>query len=155
LASASADSKVIIWNTASSTRVTTLTGHTGVVNCVILLYNGYIATGADDFTVRIWKWYISSPFTVATITYGSSIIYALTDLKNGNIAAGCSDQKIAIWSLSTGNLISTMGGDIEFFISSLIFNKYIHSRSIRSYSCCLFVDLHIKHNDCFRRIHTR
>ena len=110
MASASADFSVIIWNTASSTRVATLTGHTGIVYSVILLYNGYIATSAADSTVRIWKWYLSSPFTVATINYGSAIIYALTDLKNGKIAAGCSDNNVVVWSLSSGSLLATMSG---------------------------------------------
>ncbi len=42
-------------------RLNVLTGHTGIVNSVIYLYNGYLASGSADNSIRIWKWFVSNP----------------------------------------------------------------------------------------------
>ena len=38
----------------NGTCISTMTGHNSWVKCLIQLLNGYIASGADDKTIKIW-----------------------------------------------------------------------------------------------------
>lgn len=100
------------------TEVRSLNGHTGIVNSVIFLYNGYIASGSDDMTILIWKWFITDAFSIAKFTYASTV-KTLADLRNGKIAAGCGDNKIIIWSLTTGSIVNQLIGHSSYVVSLL------------------------------------
>jgi len=74
---------------------TTLTGHNSVVNCIIQLNHGRIASASGDDTIKIWD--EQDKFkNVQTLEGHIGCVYSLIQLKDGRLASG-SENTIRIW----------------------------------------------------------
>ena len=84
----------ILSNMFTKTCITTLTGHTDSVFCLIQLRNGYLVSGSSDKTIKIWN--IETRACIQTLTDHTDWVYDLLELKNGNIVSGSRDGTIKI-----------------------------------------------------------
>lgn len=71
---------------STETCILTLTGHTGVVYCLIQLRNGDLVSGSCDDTIKIWN--IETRACIQTLAGHTDSVYDLLELKNGNIVSG-------------------------------------------------------------------
>ncbi len=109
---ASADSTAKIWSTRSSMNwilVFNFTGHSNnTVNDLEFINADTIATGGNDFTIKIWS------MNTGIINRNISTVgvaYSLQLMSNGfYLAAGLTSCKISIYDINNGNLIETLVG---------------------------------------------
>jgi WD40 repeat protein len=109
---ASADCTAKVWNAASSLNwilVFNFTGHSNnTVNDLEFINEDTIATGANDFTIKIWS--INTGIinrTIGTVGW----VFSLQLMSNGfYLAAGLSSGKINIYNINDGNSIVTLVG---------------------------------------------
>jgi WD40 repeat protein len=98
-----------------------LTGHTKTVQA--LLYfpnNGWLVSGSDDGTIKIWNWLKGN--CLHTISEHKGAVYALAGLSNREFASGASDDgNIHIWDVATGERVHTLqtGGKGVLRLSAL------------------------------------
>jgi hypothetical protein len=89
-----------VWETGSPKCVFHLRGHTGDVRCVAARPGGFLVSGSDDKTVRIWdsatQRQVGGPLTGHT-----GAVLAVAVLHDGRIASGSADQSIRIWDVAT------------------------------------------------------
>jgi WD40 repeat protein len=72
-----------------------MTGHTNAIYYVAPLSYGFIASGGQDTTIRIWR--LSDGVCIRTLTGHTNAVWSITALPNGHIASGSSDNSIRIW----------------------------------------------------------
>ena len=65
--------------------IQTLTGHTDTVRSLTVFPNGYLASGGDDYSIRIWNPATGQLFQ--NITGAAGGVWELRVLQNGNLAA--------------------------------------------------------------------
>jgi WD40 repeat protein len=90
---------ISIWNITSGEIVQNLIDHKGSVSVVILLPNGYLASGSDDNMVKVWDPYNAT--LMRTLKSHESKILSLTVLKNGLMASLALNGQIKIWNPDT------------------------------------------------------
>ena len=73
-----------------------LEGHKGAVYCLLELLDGRIASGATDWTVKIWN--IKDKSCMQTLLGHKSTIYSLAQLNDGRLISGEADKLIYIWN---------------------------------------------------------
>ena len=102
LISASNDTTVKLWLLNNGTLITTFTGHTKAVTCVLNVGNGFIASGSADNTVRIWFTVNSRLLYVFNSTNGghSDVVSSLAWISTSLIASASWDNTVKIWDLS-------------------------------------------------------
>ena len=71
----------------------TLTGHSSVVNSLIQLENGLLASGSADKTIKIWDKDFKCINTLSGHRYN---VFSLIQLENGLLASGSEDNTIKI-----------------------------------------------------------
>lgn len=99
LALALEDYTIEIRESATGTRLRSLRGHVGPVNCLVFSANGeLLATGSSDRTVRLWD--PRSGELLATLKGHSNWVYALAFASDGRtLASGGCDRTIRIWDI--------------------------------------------------------
>jgi WD40 repeat protein len=90
----------------------TLTGHTNMVLGLVALPNGNLASGSNDFTIKIWN---PNTGSLLYTLYGHRGSMCIILLSNGNLASattstGTGDTVIRIWNPNTGSLLYTLNG---------------------------------------------
>lgn len=106
IATSSSDGNVCLWR--DSKLLATLTGHTAGVSDVSFSPNGkYLASCADDETVRIWN-----VGTRETIRILRAHTYHVTSVrfhpKGSILVTGSSDENVRIWDIKRGKCLRTL-----------------------------------------------
>ena len=76
-------------------------GHTSSIDCMVQLYDGRIATGSSDGSVKIWD---NKNFKlIKTLKNDSSLepIYSINQMKNNFLIYGTEGGNFAIWDINT------------------------------------------------------
>ena len=121
LASASSDTRVIIWNLTETRSIGyTLISHTGPVWIVKRLSDKLLASGgAGDFSLRIWNW--NSGQLIRILAGHTSTIYWSMELFDDyTLISGSMDTTIKFWNISTGNLIRNINTNMAIDSMSMI-----------------------------------
>ena len=87
-----------------------LEGHTDNVYSLTLLSNGWLASGSEDKTIKIWN--LAERKKIGTLEGHQDSVASLKTLKYGNLVSYSLDDTIKIWNpyLTKNNLILTITG---------------------------------------------
>ena len=99
------DSDIRVTNCNDDSLITTLTGHTGRVQCLII-DDGKLYSGSDDSTIKIWN--CSTDTLIKTLTGHTGWVMRLT-INDGTLYSGSHDHSIKAWNCSNHKLITTLG----------------------------------------------
>jgi WD40 repeat protein len=77
-----------------------LEGHTGSVISLCVLPNGWLASGSDDSTIRLWD--VATAAETACLAGHSRWVRALCAVADGRLASGSDDKTIRLWDVTTG-----------------------------------------------------
>ena len=96
-----------IYDITTGNLVTSLIGHTGYVNELILINEqNLLVSSSGDMTIRIWN---LTTYTNVSILYGhSGWIYGLKMVSSNVLASASSDYKIKVWNIFNGTLLRTL-----------------------------------------------
>lgn len=110
-------SSIYIWTPSSSTYKYVLNGHFHTIYSLVVLPNGYLASGSADYSIRIWEPVGGS--VVKILNGHTNYVRSLIVLENGDLASGSDDRQIRIWSVNLGFTIKTITTDHSNYISAL------------------------------------
>ena len=108
IATASADHKVKVWDSATGENLLTLKGHTSYVETVAFSPDGqHLVSGSLDYTVRMWN--------IAGHTGGVYGVAFSPDRQSPRIATASGDRTAKLWDLSTATprLLHTLAGHAD------------------------------------------
>ena len=100
-----------------------LTGHSGLIYASTLLPNGLIASGGEDFTIKIWN--ISITYPLYSLTGHTAAVRDLVVMNNQLLASCSYDHTIKIWSLSSYSVLKSWTAGTSF-VFSLAFDSTIN-----------------------------
>ena len=98
-----------VTNCSDDSLITTLTGHTEDVLCLII-DDGKLYSGSADSTIKIWN--CSTDTLIKTLTGHTGWVYCLT-INDGMLYSGNYDHSIMVWNCSNHELITTLGASEE------------------------------------------
>ena len=81
-------------------------GHRGAINCILSLDNGYIASGSNDSTIKIWD--PNTGECIQTLEGHSGPVKCLAILPDGKLVSGSYDKTIKIWDPKSGECTKTL-----------------------------------------------
>jgi WD40 repeat protein len=105
-----ATNTVTIWDVSSGERIQTLTGHSGIILCFVVLSASRLVTGYNRGMVEIWN-YVSGASLL--IMEGPSAVLCMDVFPNGNIITGSTDGTAKIWDPHTRKCVLTLEGHTE------------------------------------------
>ena len=94
-----------VTNCNDDSLITTLTGHTRPVQCLIM-DDDKLYSGSQDYTIKIWN--CSTDTLIETLTEHTGIVTCLT-ISDGKLYSGSNDRSIKVWNCSNFELITTLG----------------------------------------------
>ena len=94
-ASASNDSKIIIWDYTNRIYKRTLEGHNDCIMAMIMLKSGHLCTASADEDIRIWDW--RQAICVSYFRPHKKYVKCLLELNNETLITGSEDNTIGIW----------------------------------------------------------
>ena len=94
-ASASNDTKIIIWDYKNKKYEKVLEGHTDCIMAMILLKNGYLCTASYDENIMIWDWKNSR--SLYRFKPHKKYVKCLLELDNDYLLTGSEDNSIGIF----------------------------------------------------------
>ena len=96
-----------VTNCNDDSLITTLTGHTDIV-CCLIIDDGKLYSGSLDNTIKIWN--CSTDTLIKTLTGHTNSVYCLT-INDGKLysGGGYHDNSIMVWNCSNHKLITTLG----------------------------------------------
>jgi len=95
-----------IYNINDGNLVSSLKGHTSLVNDLVQLSADLLASSSNDNTVRIWN--LTTNTCKFILTGHTSIVYGLKQITPNILASGSVDRTIKLWDITTGQLIRTL-----------------------------------------------
>ena len=99
---------IVIYDLTSNSS-TSLSGHFGNINDLVLLGNNLMASsGGLDLTVRIWN--LTSYTNKFILNGNSGEIYGLKVVSLNILASSSSDSTVKLWDITNGQLIRTLTG---------------------------------------------
>lgn len=78
----------------------TLEGHSDSITCLLLLSSEELASGSNDFTVRLWS--IQDYQCLRILNGHTDRIQGLLELKSGELISHSSDNTLRIWNVKDG-----------------------------------------------------
>lgn len=112
LAGACGDHTVRLWSTNGGTQLCSFTGHTGLIRSVAVSAGGWIVTGSEDSTVRIWSPERSRRPLVAVLAGHTSAVTAVAVSPDGqHIASVGNDRTLRIWDSMSHECLTLMRTD--------------------------------------------
>lgn len=102
MASGCADNTIKIWNIDTGSLIRTLLGHTGYVESLAVLPNGFLASGDFNGIIKIWN--IITGSLTRTLAGHTDWVTSLGLLPNGFLVSGSYDTKIKIWNTNNEGL---------------------------------------------------
>ena len=116
-ASASNDTRIIIWDYTNKKDEIYLEGHNDCIMDMIMLKNGYLCTSSADENIRIWDW--KQQKCLFFFKGHEKYVKCLCELSNGYLLTGSEDNSIGVWEEKSSSYENI---------------KYIkgHSKSIRT-----------------------
>ena len=99
------DSDIRVTNCNDDSLITTLTGHTEWVQCLII-DDGKLYSGSADRTIKIWN--CSTDTLIKTLEEHTNWVMCLT-ISDGKLYSGSYDNSIMVWNCSNHELITTLG----------------------------------------------
>lgn len=97
-----------------------LNGHSDLIQKIILLENGFLASGSYDKTIKIWD--LNTGTLFRTINGHMSLVQSLSVLSNGNLVSVSNDQYIKIWNPFNGSEIEAINSKIPLCGSMILKN---------------------------------
>ncbi len=104
-----------------------LTGHYAGINCLKLLTNSRLASGSDDYTIKIWD---LSDFNYIFSLYGHTkpVIYMkLIPSNKLRMLSGSTDGTIRVWNLNNAECLKTIKGNILAICFKLVSDSLLAS----------------------------
>ncbi|KAK2034265.1 hypothetical protein LX32DRAFT_552142 [Colletotrichum zoysiae] len=110
LVSASWDSTIKIWDSATGQCIQTLHGHTsGVLSIAMSSDSRHLASGSYDHTVKIWD--SITGHCIKTLSGHTDRVCSVVFFSAGlRLASASADKTIKIWDIPTGQCIQTLHG---------------------------------------------
>ena len=102
-------SNIRVTNCNDDSLITTLTGHTAYV-CCLIMDDDKLYSGSQDYTIKIWN--CSTDTLIKTLTGHTSGVICLT-ISDGKLYSGSGDHSIKVWNCSNHELITTLGAPEE------------------------------------------
>lgn len=107
VASASADTRIKLWDTASGALLRTLTGHRDRVEVVAFSPDGrFLASVAQDRTIRTWNAATGLPLRMFSVADEEIVAMAISP--DGARLAGAGRRTIHIWDAGEGTLLRNL-----------------------------------------------
>ena len=94
-ASASNDTKIIIWNFRTQKSEKILEGHTDCIMDMIMLQNGHLCTASADETIRVWDW--KEGKCLFSFKAHENYVKCLCELNDKKLITGSEDNNIGVW----------------------------------------------------------
>ncbi len=113
LASGAGDNRVMLWDVATGTEITSLEGHRGIVYSVSFSPDGAtLASGAGDNRVMLWD--VASGGLSTTLEGHTSVVLSVEFSPDGaTLASGANDNRVMLWDVATGTHTATLEGHTE------------------------------------------
>ena len=86
----------------------TLVGHIGLVNAIVQLIDGKLASVSQDSIIKIWD--IDTSSEIASFTGHTAKISTVNQLSDGRLVTGAWDKFIKVWNLTSYTAIATLSG---------------------------------------------
>ena len=94
-ASASNDTRIIIWDYTNRKDEIYLEGHNDCIMDMIMLKNGYLCTSSADENIGIWDW--KQQKCLFFFKAHEKYVKCLCELSNGYLLTGSDDNSIGVW----------------------------------------------------------
>ena len=94
-ASASNDTRIIIWDYTNRKDEIYLEGHNDCIMDMIMLKNGYLCTSSADENIGIWDW--KQQKCLFFFKAHEKYVKCLCELSNGYLLTGSEDNSIGVW----------------------------------------------------------
>ena len=124
------DKSVKIWNMINYTLVATLNGHTNQVNVLEVLYDGSLASGSNDTSVRIWNVTKTGGNLIDSFIPSGFPVTTIKGLNNMTIAVLGTSDTAYIWTiLAPGSQLFVLNvtfnlGAMNYLTSIIIYQYY-------------------------------
>jgi WD40 repeat protein len=109
--------QIDIWDTQTSRRFTSLTGHEGAVFSVAFSGDGrLLASASGDHTVRVWD--LAAAKCVSVLTGHTDQVFSAVFHPDGKrLASAGRDRAIWLWDLATGREVARLEGHTNYVFS--------------------------------------
>jgi WD40 repeat protein len=106
-----------IYNLNDGKLVSSLIGHSGLVNDLVQIRDDLLASSSRDSTVRIWN--LTTNTCKFILTGHTNQVYGLKQITSNILASGSDDRTVKLWDITSGQLIGTLTGHTSSIYFSL------------------------------------
>jgi WD40 repeat protein len=109
-----------IWNLTTFATIKSWKNHSQAIFCLALLNNGFLASGSQDRTIKIWN--TSNNFQLVYTIYDLSSVFVLLPLPDGRLLSA-TGSVINVWNTNSNySLIASLKGHYLSILSLRIFS---------------------------------
>ncbi len=124
------DKNINIYNTNTGTVVSTLIGHTALMNDLELISSTLLASSGHDKVVRIWD--LTSNTLRFNLSGHSDSVFGLKRVTSSILASASWDNNVILWNLTSGTNMTTLSNhtdDLSYTVDILNDNRTLVSAS--------------------------